>query len=164
MGRLKPYIPGRDGVNPPLHHYSEHLNLHDNSYVVKDVLDHKYRGKVPGKARRSEQPFEGGKPWWRVKYQGFDRPERHDVTALLHAINKQWLDYSQRLNITVSTDSLREIKLRLDRLICCPHAQPGGVYDMSCLASSLGLNQADHPPPDTRLDVPAAPEPGSGLQ
>ena len=64
----------------------------------------------------------------------------------------------------MSTDSLREIKLWLDRLICCPDAQPEGVYKLSCLASSLGLNQADPPPPDIRLDVPAAPEPVSGLQ
>ena len=96
--------------------------------------------------------------------RGFDRPEWHDVTAFLHDINKDWLDYKQRHHITVSTDFLREIKLWLDRLICCPDAQPDGVYKPSYLASSLGLNQADPPPPDIRLDVPAAPEPASGLQ
>ena len=64
----------------------------------------------------------------------------------------------------MSTDSLREIKPWLDRLICCPDAQLEGVYKLSCLASSLGLNQAEPPPPDIRLDVPAAPEPVSGLQ
>ena len=64
----------------------------------------------------------------------------------------------------MSTESLREIKLWLDPLICCPEAEPEGVYKLSCLASSLGLNQADPRPPDTRLDVPAAPEPVSGLQ
>ena len=42
-----------------------------------------------------------------------------------HDINKDWLDYNQRHHITVSTDSLREIKLWLDRLICCPDAQIG---------------------------------------
>ena len=51
-GKLKPYIPRRDDVNPPLHHYSDRLHLHNNSYVVEDVLDHEYRGKAPGKARR----------------------------------------------------------------------------------------------------------------
>ena len=64
----------------------------------------------------------------------------------------------------VSTDCLREVELWLDRLICCPDAQPEGVYKLSCLASILGLNQADPSPPDIRLDVPAAPEPVSGLQ
>ena len=72
--------------------------------------------------------------------------------------------YNQRHHITVSTDSLRDIKLWLDQLICCPDAQPEGVYKLSCLASSLGMNQADPPPPSMRLDVPAAPEPVSGLQ
>ena len=64
----------------------------------------------------------------------------------------------------MSTDSFREIKLWLERLICCPDAKPEGVYQMSCLASSLGLNQAEPPPPDIPLDVPATPEPVSGLQ
>ena len=64
----------------------------------------------------------------------------------------------------MSTDSLSKIKLWLDRLICCPDAQPEGVYKLYCLASSLGLNQADPPPPDIRLDVPATPQPVSGLQ
>ena len=94
MGRLKPYIPRQDGVNPPLHHYSKQKNLHDDSYVVEDVLDHEYRCKVRGKTKKSKQPFEGGKPWWRVKYRGSDRPEWHDVTAFLHDINKDWLDYN----------------------------------------------------------------------
>ena len=107
MGTLKPYIPRRDGVNPPLHHYSERRDLHDDSHVFGGVLDHEYRGKVRGKAKKSKQPFEGGKPWWKVKYQGFDRPQWHDVTAFLHDINKDWLDYNQRHHITVSTDSLR---------------------------------------------------------
>ena len=65
VGRLKPYIPRRDGLNPPLHPYSERGDLHDDSYVVEDVLDHEYRVKVRGKAKKSKQPFEGGKPWWR---------------------------------------------------------------------------------------------------
>ena len=113
---------------------------------------------------RSTKPFKGGKPWWRVKYRGFHRSEWHDVTALLHDINKNWLDYNQRHHITVSTDSLRKVKLWLDRLICCPDAQPEAVYKLSSLASGLGLNQADPPPPDICLDVPAAPELVSGLQ
>ena len=164
VGRLKPYIPPRDGVNPPLHHYSERQDLHDHSYVVEDVLDHEYRGKSRGKAKNSQQPFEDGKPWWRVKYRGFDRREWHDVTAFLHDINKDWLDYNQRHHIRLSADSLREIKLWLNRLIWCLDAQPEGLYKLSCLASSLGLEQADPPPSDTGLDVPAAPEPVSGLQ
>ena len=151
-------------MNPPLRHYSERQDSHDNSYVVEDVLDHEYRGKVQGKAKKAKQPFQGGKPWWKVKYRGFDQPGWHDVTAFLHDINKDWLDCNQRHHITVSTDSLSEIKLSRDQLICCPDAQPEGVYKLSCLASSLGLNQADPPPPDIRLDVPAAPEPVSGLQ
>ena len=146
VGKLKPYIPRRDGVNPPLLHSSERWDLHEDSYVVEDVLDHEHRGKVRGKAKKLKQPCGGGKPWWKVQYRGFDRPEWHDVTAFLHDINKDWLDYNQLHHITVSTDSLREIKLWLDRLICCPDAQPEGVYKLSCLASSLGLNQADpHP-------------------
>ena len=99
-----------------------------------------------------------------MKYGGFHRPEWHDVTALLQNINKDWLDYNQRHHITVSTDSLRGFKLCPDQLICCPDAQPEDVYKLSCLASSLGLNQADPPPPDNRVDVPAAPEPVSGSQ
>ena len=95
---------------------------------------------------------------------GFDKPESDSVTAFLHDINKDWLDYNQRHHITVSTDSLREFKLWLDRLICCPDAQPEGVYKLSCLASTLGLNEADPPPPDIDLDVPAAPELVSALQ
>ena len=62
VGRLKPYIPRQDGVSSPLHHYSERQDLHDDSYVVEDVLDYEYRGKVRGKAKKSKQPFEGGKP------------------------------------------------------------------------------------------------------
>ena len=116
VGSLKPHIPRREGVNSPLHHYSERQDLNDDSYVVGDVLDHEYRGNVRGKAKKSKQPFKGGKPWWRVKYWGFDRPEWHDVTAFLHDINKEWLHYNQRHHITESTDSLREIKLWLDRL------------------------------------------------
>ena len=46
VGRLKPYMARRDGVNPPLHHYSERQDLHDDSYVDEDVLDHEYRGKL----------------------------------------------------------------------------------------------------------------------
>ena len=46
VGRLKPYIPRQDGVNLPLHHYSECQDLHDDSYVVEDDLDHEYRGKA----------------------------------------------------------------------------------------------------------------------
>ena len=145
VGKLKPYIPRRDGVNPPLHHYSERRKLHDDCYVVEGVLDHEYRGKGRGKAKKSKQPFEGGKPWWKVKYREFDRPEWHDVTAFLHDINKDLLDYNQRHHITVSTDSLREVKLWLDGRSCCPDAQPEGVYKLSCLASSFGLNQADPP-------------------
>ena len=38
VGRLKPYITRRNGFNPPLHHYSERRDLHDDSYVVEDVL------------------------------------------------------------------------------------------------------------------------------
>ena len=163
-GRLNPYIPRRDGVKAPLHHCSERRDLHVDSYVVEQALDHEYRGKARGKAKKSKQPFEGGKRWWKVEYRGSDRPEWHDVTAFLHDINKDWLDYNQRHYITVSTDSLRKIRLWLDRLICCPDAQPEGVYKLSCLASSLGLNQADPPTPDIRLDVPAAPEPVAGLQ
>ena len=82
----------------------------------------------------------------------------------MHDINKDRLDYNQRHHITVCTDSLREIKLWLDRLICCPDTQPEGVYQLSCLALDLGLHQAYTPPPDIRLYVPAAPEPVSGLQ
>ena len=63
VGRLKPFLPQQDGVNPPLHLYSERRDLHSDSYVVQDVLDHEYRGKVRGKAKKSKQPFEGGKPW-----------------------------------------------------------------------------------------------------
>ena len=48
VGRLKPYISRRDGVNSPLHHYSERHDLHIDSYVVDDVLDHEYRGNVRG--------------------------------------------------------------------------------------------------------------------
>ena len=92
VGRLKPYITRRDGVNPPLHHYSERQDLHNDSYVVEDVLDHEYRGKILWKPRSCKQPFEGGKPWWTVKYRGFDRPEWHDVTASLHDIEKDWLN------------------------------------------------------------------------
>ena len=114
--------------------------------------------------KKSKQPFEGGKPCWTVKYRGSDWPERHDVTAFLHDINKDSLDWNQQHHIIVSTDSLREMELWLDQLICCPVAQPGGVYKLSCLPSSLGLNQGDPPPPDIRLDVPAAPQPVSGLQ
>ena len=55
VGRLKPYIPRQDGVNPPLHHYSERQDLHNNSYVVQDVLDHEYWGMVRGKAKKSKQ-------------------------------------------------------------------------------------------------------------
>ena len=62
LGRLKPYILRRDDVNPRLHHYSERQDLKDDSSVVGDVLDHEYRGKVRGKARKSKQPFKGGKP------------------------------------------------------------------------------------------------------
>ena len=105
VGTLNPYIPRQDGVNPPLHHYFEQQDLHGDSYVVENVPDHEYRGKFREKAKKSKQPFEGGKPWWRVKYRGFDRPEWHDVTAFLHEINKDWLDYNQRHHITVSTDS-----------------------------------------------------------
>ena len=47
---------------------------------------------------------------------------------------------------------------------CCPDAQPEGVYKLSCLLSSLGLNQADSTPSDIGMDVPAAPEPFYGLQ
>ena len=79
--------------------------------------------------RESEEvhTFEGGKPWGKVKYCGFDQPEWHDVTAFLHDIKKNLLTYQQRHQITVTTDSLREIKLLLDQLICCPDAQPEGV-------------------------------------
>ena len=40
MGRLKPYILRQDGVNPNVHHYSECQDVHDDSSVVEDVLDH----------------------------------------------------------------------------------------------------------------------------
>ena len=43
MGRLKPYIPRWDGVKTPVHHYSERQDLHNDSYVVGDFLDHEYR-------------------------------------------------------------------------------------------------------------------------
>ena len=64
----------------------------------------------------------------------------------------------------VLTDSLREIKLWLDRMIGCPDAQPEGVCMLSWRASSLELNQADLPSPDSRLEFPAAREPVSGLR
>ena len=67
-------------------------------------------------------------------------------------INEDWLDYIQRQHITVSTDSLREIKLWRDQLICCPDAQPEGVYRLSRLTSTLGLTQGHPPPPDRCLD------------
>ena len=128
-----------------------------------DVPDHEYRGNARGKAKRSLQLFEGTNPW-RLKYRGFQRPEWHDATAFLREINKYWLDYNQRHHGAVSTDFMREIKLWLDRFICCPDAQAGGVYKLSCLATTLGLNQTDHSPPNSSLDVAAAPEPVSGLQ
>ena len=83
MGRLKPYLPRWDGANPPLYHYS---------YVVEDVSEHEYRGKIRRKAKKSEQPFEGSKPWSRVKYPGLDGPKWHDVTAFLHYIDRDALD------------------------------------------------------------------------
>ena len=43
--------------------------------------------------------------------------------SINQSINKDWLDYNQRHHITVSTGSLRKIKLWLDRLICCPDAK-----------------------------------------
>ena len=45
------------------------------------------------------------------------RPEWHDTTAFSHDTNKDWLYYNRRHHISVSTESLREIKLWLDRLI-----------------------------------------------
>jgi transposase InsO family protein len=162
--RLKPFLPRRDGVNPPLHHYSERQDLHDDSYVIEDVLAHEYRGKVRGKAKKSKYPFAGGKPWWRIKYRGFDRPEWHDVTAFLHDINKDWLDYNRRNHITVSTDSLGQIKTSLDSLICCRDVQPEGLYKLSCLSSALGLNHRDFALPDVRLELPAPAASSSGWQ
>ena len=61
MDRLKPYIAGRDGIRPPLHHYSERQSLHDDSYVVEDVLGHEYRGKGRGKLKNFKRPFDGTK-------------------------------------------------------------------------------------------------------
>ena len=94
VGRLKPYILRPDGVTPPLHHYSDRQDLHNDSYVVEDFLDHEYRGMVLGKARWSKQPFKGSQPPGRAQNRGFDEPEWHDVTAFLHHINRDWLDYN----------------------------------------------------------------------
>ena len=115
------------------------------------------RARFKGKQRSLICPSKAANPGARAEYRGFARPKWHYVTAFLYDINRDWLDYKQRHQIKLSTDSLWEIKLRLDRLICCPDPQPESVYKLSFLASGLGLNEADRFPIDTCLDVPAPP-------
>ena len=63
-----------------------------------------------------------------------------NLVTIHHA--QDWLEYNQRHHITVSTDSLGEIKLLLDRLIFFPNTQPEGVYKVLCLSTSLVPNKA----------------------
>ena len=101
--RLKPLLRSPDGTQPPLHYYSERDGpIETAGYLVERVLEHQWRlGK---KVRKG--PFPGTEPWFRVRFQGFIRPEWHPVKNFIHDIQDEWLQYCGNQKLDVGSKDL----------------------------------------------------------
>ena len=105
--RLKPFLRSHDGTQPPLHYYSEKEGLIETAeYQVERVLAHQWR--LGRQVRKN--PFPAAKPWFRVKYKGYTRPEWRPVNDFMHDIQDEWWQYCDRQRLDVGLKHLRSIR------------------------------------------------------
>ena len=92
---MKPYIGPSERNEPPLQHYTDvEYGVDSPDWVLEDVLRHAPR------ERKKEMH-------WRVKYQGYDKPEWQPASAFMHKITDAWVEYNHKHDLDIALSDVR---------------------------------------------------------